>query len=104
MTTTPQGAIAHRLLRRKQVEQAIGLSRSAIYSRLDPNSKHHDPDFPKPIQLSASSTSVAWVEEEVQAYIALRIADSRKEGVADIRRASIVGRRKPRIAASQPTE
>ena len=73
---TPQGAIAHRLLRRKQVEQAIGLSRSTIYARLDKKSPHYDPTFPRPISLGVMS--VAWVEAEVQEYIAQRIADSRK--------------------------
>ena len=74
--TTPQAAIAHSLLGRKQVEQSLGLSRSTIYARLDPNSRHYDPDFPKPIKLGA--TSIAFVEAEVQEYIAHRIADSRK--------------------------
>lgn len=76
MAQTPQGATAHRLLRRKQVEQAIGLSRSTIYAMLDKNSPHYDPTFPKKITLG--SMSVAWVEAEIQSWIALRIADSRK--------------------------
>lgn len=76
MSATTQGAIAHRLLRRKQVEQSLGLSRSTIYARLDPKSRHYDPDFPKPIKLG--STSIAWVEAEVQDFIAHRIASSRK--------------------------
>lgn len=74
--TTPQGVTAHRLLRRKQVEQAIGLSRSTIYARLDKKSPHYDPTFPRPISLGAYT--VAWVEAEVQEYIAHRIANSRK--------------------------
>jgi len=73
---TQESAIAHRLLRRKQVEQSLGISRSTIYARLDPKSRHYDPDFPKPIRLGA--TSIAWIEAEVQGYIAHRIADSRK--------------------------
>lgn len=73
---TQQGAIAHRLLRRKQLEQLLGISRSTIYARLDPKSKHHDPDFPKPIQLGIYT--IAWVEAEAQAYIAHLIANSRK--------------------------
>lgn len=76
-TQTPQGAPAHRLLRRKQVEQAIGLSRSTIYARLDPKSPHYDPTFPTPIKLG--STSIAFIESEVQSYIAARIADSRRK-------------------------
>ena len=62
-----------RLLRRKQLEHALGLSRSAIYARLDPNSPQHDSNFPRPIKLG--STAVAWVESEVQAYIAGLIED-----------------------------
>ena len=58
--TTPQSAIAYRLLRRKQVEQVIGLSRSTIYARLDKNSPHYVPTFPRPISLG--SMSAAWVE------------------------------------------
>ena len=65
-----------RLLRRKQLEQTLGLSRSAIYARLDQNSPHHDSNFPRPIKLG--TTAVAWVESEVQAYIAGLIEDSRK--------------------------
>lgn len=69
---------AHRLLRRKQIEQLFGISRSTIYARLDPKSKQYDPSFPRPIQLGASTPLVAWVEAEAQAYIAHLIADSRK--------------------------
>ena len=75
---TQQGATAqHRLLRRKQVEQILGLSRSTIYCRMDKKSPHYDPAFPLPISLG--KTSVAWVEAEVQEYIARRIAESRGE-------------------------
>lgn len=62
-----------RLLRRKQLEQSLGLSRSAIYARLDKNSQQYDANFPRPIKLG--STAVAWVESEVQAYIAGLIED-----------------------------
>ncbi|MES1999324.1 MAG: AlpA family phage regulatory protein [Pseudomonadota bacterium] len=64
-----------RLLRRKELEQSLGLSRSAIYARLDPKSPQHDPNFPRPIKLG--SLAVAWVESEVQCYIAGLIEDSR---------------------------
>lgn len=89
-TNSPRSANAHRLIRRKQVELAIGLSRSTIYARLDPKSPHYDSDFPKPISLG--SMSVAWVEAEIQSWIASRIAASRKEGVADASRKTIVAR------------
>jgi len=85
--------ISYRLIRRAQVELMLGISRSTIYVRLDPKSKQYDPDFPKPIQLCPSSTSVAWVENECQEYIALRIAESRKVGVDESRKALIASKR-----------
>lgn len=67
-----------RFLRRPQVEQKVGLSRSAIYERLDPDSRYYDPSFPKPVALgSGKNPPVAWVESEVDAWIRERIA-SRK--------------------------
>lgn len=74
-TQTPQGAIMRRLLRRKDVEIAVKLSRSTIYSKIDPKSKHFDPAFPKPITLG--SNSIAWVEAEISAWIESRITASR---------------------------
>jgi prophage regulatory protein len=70
---TTQGAIMHRLLRRKEVEQTLGISRSSIYARLDANSPQYDPSFPKPIKLSQQC--VAWVSWEVQRWINERIAE-----------------------------
>ena len=81
MQTSAQGAIAHRLLRRKQVEQALGISRSTIYARLDPKSRQYDPEFPKPISLSSTTTGIAWIDAEIQAYISRRIAASRNAEV-----------------------
>jgi prophage regulatory protein len=71
--TTQQSQIAtqaRRLLRRKDVEVAIGLSRSMIYLKLDPNSKQYDPDFPKPVQLGVKS--VGWYSDEIQNWIDTR--------------------------------
>lgn len=64
-----------RILRRKQIEEAFGISRSTIYARLDPKSKQYDPAFPRPIKLSLKS--VGWIESEAQAYIAHLVAVSR---------------------------
>lgn len=77
---TPQGVIAYRLLRRKQLEQAIGLSRSTIYARMDENSPQYDPTFPTPISLG-NSMSVGWIASEVEAWVESRIAESRGESV-----------------------
>ncbi|CAN7593997.1 helix-turn-helix transcriptional regulator [Variovorax paradoxus] len=60
------------ILRRKQVEERTGLSRSAIYDRMDPNSPRHDPSFPKQIKLSASASG--WVESEIETWLKGRMA------------------------------
>jgi len=44
------------IIRRSQVENRIGLSRSAIYDRLDESSPRHDPSFPRPIKLGTGKT------------------------------------------------
>ena len=62
MHTSPQQKI---LLRRKDVEQRTGLSRSSIYALAKEGA------FPRPVSLS--TRSVAWVTEEVDAWIEERI-------------------------------
>ena len=69
------------IIRRKQVEARIGLSRSAIYARLKPNPKRpgdFDPTFPKPIALG--SKSIGWVESEINAWLAMRLAQRTSHG------------------------
>lgn len=56
-----------RLLRLPEVIQLTGLGRSAIYDRMGRG------DFPKSVPLT--STCRAWVESEVRAWIAARIAE-----------------------------
>ena len=53
------------ILRRKQVEQRTGLSRSTIYLRIQEGS------FPKPISLG--ERAVGWLENEIEAWLASRI-------------------------------
>ena len=61
---------ALRILRRKQVEDRIGLSRATIYAKTKFNPKRpqeFDPDFPKPISLG--NKAVGWIEAEIEAGI-----------------------------------
>lgn len=58
------------ILRRKQVEARVGLSRSTIYLRISEGT------FPAPISLGARA--VGWTSDSIQAWIADRIAQSRK--------------------------
>lgn len=59
-----------RLLRRRQVEDRTGLSRSTIYQLMSMG------DFPAQIKLGPG-TSVAWVENEIEQWIRDRITEAR---------------------------
>lgn len=59
------------ILRRKQVEARTGLRRSTIYERVA------EGEFPAPINLGARA--VGWLESEISAWIAARVAQSRKK-------------------------
>ncbi|MBB3117568.1 helix-turn-helix transcriptional regulator [Pseudoduganella violacea] len=75
MTVTYPALPKLTVLRRKQVEDRTGLSRSTIYEKINSRSPRYDPHFPKPIRLS--SDAVGWIEAEVNAWIALRVRHSR---------------------------
>ena len=64
-------------LRMPAVALLIGLSKNAVYDRLNPKSPRHDPSFPKPVKLG--SHSVAFVESEVHAYMQYCI-EARNQG------------------------
>ncbi len=66
------------LMRLPELMQRTGLSRSAIYDRLDERSPRHDPSFPK--QFSLGGSAVAWYEEEVSAWISQCADTSRAVG------------------------
>lgn len=51
----------------------LGKSRGWIYERLNPAGKHFDPTFPRPIKLSVSGSSVAWVLCEVEDWLKCRV-------------------------------
>lgn len=53
------------ILRRKQVEERTGLSRSTIYLRIQEGT------FPRPINLGARA--VGWLENEIESWLAARM-------------------------------
>lgn len=59
-----------RVIRLKELTQLIGLGRSTIYDRMNPNSMRFDPSFPRPIKLGMAS--IGWNFNEVMAWIASR--------------------------------
>lgn len=64
------------ILRRRNLEQAIKLSRSTIYDKINPSSPRYDETFPKPIRLGGGS-AVGWIESEVNEWLRAQIAASR---------------------------
>jgi len=67
--------MTNRILKRPEVEQATGLSRSTLYARIAAG------EFPKPLRLGGpNSRSVGWPESIVNAWI----ADKAKEAGYDI--------------------
>lgn len=67
-TASPENAEL-KILRRKAVEDRVGLSCSSIYAMVAANT------FPKPIQLGAQS--VGWLASEIDAWVCERVAASR---------------------------
>ena len=62
--------MADSILRLPAVKTRTGLSRSTIYLRVSQGT------FPRPVHLGGRA--VGWVEEEIQSWLAERIAASRK--------------------------
>lgn len=65
-----------RILKRRQVEERVGLTRSPIYARIKAGT------FPKPIRRGHGTAAVGWLESEVDAWIAAQIAQRDAEAAA----------------------
>ena len=65
-TQTQERPPAARLIRLSEVQSRVGLGRSTIYRWMSDNR------FPKPYQLGGHA--VAWLEQEIDEWIAQRIA------------------------------
>lgn len=66
MTESITTAAPPRLLRLKEVQERVGMSKTTIYDRIKAST------FPAPVHLG---TMAAWVESEVDAWIHARICD-----------------------------
>ena len=66
------------IVRRRQLETRLGLSRSTIYDKINPKSPRYDASFPKPIQLGGAA--VGWLVHEVDAWLNRQIEASRGQG------------------------
>jgi prophage regulatory protein len=73
-----------RIIRRPQVQDRTGLSRSSIYAKLDRKSEAtFDPTFPKPVSIGARA--VGWIEVEVEEWLRLRVTESRSRPCPKLR-------------------
>jgi len=59
------------ILRRRQVEKRVGLTRSPIYARIKAGT------FPKPISLGGGR-AVGWLEHEIESWLNALVEKSRK--------------------------
>lgn len=67
------------ILRRRQVQQKIGLGHNALHERLNPKSPRYDSTFPKPVKLGdAPNSPLGWLENEIDDWITQRFEQSRK--------------------------
>ncbi|ATY82053.1 AlpA family phage regulatory protein [Aeromonas veronii] len=70
-----------RIIRMPELTRLIGLSRSTIYDRLNPESKRFDPTFPPPLKLGRSA--VGWhlgaVLEWIDALQRVTVSTASKE-------------------------
>lgn len=59
------------LIRMQQVLALVAIKRSTLYDWLNRNSPRYDPTFPRPIKIGAAA--VAWLESEIDDWIAAKI-------------------------------
>lgn len=58
------------ILRIPNTAQKIGLSKSAIYDRLDQNSPRYDATFPRPVTLGSNkNSSIGFIESELNDWL-----------------------------------
>jgi prophage regulatory protein len=68
MTTATDSIL--KILRLRQVQERIGLSRSTIYDRINPKSPRFDSSFPRPVKLGASA--IGWFESGITEWLKQR--------------------------------
>jgi len=73
-----------RLIKRKAAAAKCGVCIDTTYEWGNPKSPYYDPDFPKPIALSATSRARFLIDEEIDEFIAQKAA--RRESIKPNRR------------------
>jgi prophage regulatory protein len=60
-----------KILRCKDLQIRLGISKSTIYDKINPHSPRYDKTFPCPFKLG--STSVGWSDAEIDQWIKTRM-------------------------------
>lgn len=68
-----QTKLPSRILRLQEVLDLLSISKSYHFAKLDKNSKHYDPTYPKPISLG--ERSVRYIEQEIIDWINARVEE-----------------------------
>ncbi len=84
------------ILRRRDLEQRLKLSRSTIYDKINPDSPRYDATFTKPIRLGSGS-AVGWIESEVEDWLRNQIEVSRLYGPPRVCKRNIVAQLKEKL-------
>lgn len=71
------------ILRFNKVCELIGLSRSTLYTRLDPKNAYYDPSFPKPFPYGPRLVCFdkASVDEWIQQHIEMQTSDGSSKSI-----------------------
>lgn len=67
-----------RVMRLRSLLECLGVGRSTVYDRINPNSPRYDASFPRPIRLSGAggkAGAVGWLSSDVSRWLAARVAD-----------------------------
>lgn len=56
-----------------------GIANSTLHDWLSPKSPRYDPAMPRPVQLGANT--IAWVESDVDEWLSIKVANSKKKAV-----------------------
>ncbi|WP_280288960.1 AlpA family phage regulatory protein [Pseudomonas sp. BN417] len=75
-------------MRLRSLLKCLGVGRSTVYDRINPNSPRYDASFPKPIRLSGAGGkggAVGWLESAVYQWLAARVNE--KASLIDRQRA-----------------
>lgn len=65
-----------KLITLRELVDRLGISKSAVYRRLDPQEKLYDPSFPRPIKIGQNSSR--WIEAEIETWLQTIISEQRE--------------------------